>query len=217
MKPNSLRGSEQQEAFEKIKNYLFSPLVLKVPRRGVPFRVYVVAEDKVIGAVLTQESKGKEYIITYISRRLIDAETRYGFIEKLCLSFYYVCTKLRYYLLSSTCIVVCQTVLIKHILQKPILSGRIGKWPYALVEYDLACETLKSMRGQIVADFIVEHRINDKHDLEVGYITCTPWKLYFDRSVCDDGQGIGAVLLSQNGAVFEFSNRLEEECTNNQV
>ena len=41
---------------------------------------------------------------------------------------------------------------------------------YALVEYDLACEPLKCMRGQILADFIVEHRINDKHDLEVGYI-----------------------------------------------
>ena len=64
------------------------------------------------------------------------------------------------------------------------------------------------MRGQIVADFIVEHRINDKHDLEVGYI---------NGSVCDDGQGIDAVLISSNGAVFEISNRLEEECTNKQV
>ena len=52
---------------------------------------------------------------------------------------------------------------------------------------------------------------------QVGYITCTPWKLYFDGSVCDDGQGIGAVLISPNGTVFEFLNRLEEECTNNQV
>src|SRR6185295_1195462 len=43
----------------------------------VPFRLYVVAEDKVIGAVLTQETEGKEYIITYLYRRLIDAETRY--------------------------------------------------------------------------------------------------------------------------------------------
>ena len=57
--------------------------------------------------------------------------------------------------------------------QKPILSGRIGKWAYALVEYDLAYESLKSVKGQIVVDFIVEHRINDKHDLKVGYITCT--------------------------------------------
>jgi len=41
--------------------------------------------------------------------------------------------------------------------------------------------------------------------------------LYFDGSVCADGQGIGVVLISPNGAIFEFSNRLEEECTNNQV
>ena len=59
-------------------------------------------------------------------------------------------------------------------LQKPILSGRIGKWAYVFVEYDLSCKPLKSMKGQIVADFIIEHRINDKHDLEVGYVTCTP-------------------------------------------
>ena len=35
--------------------------------------------------------------------------------------------------------------------------------------------------------------------------------------VCNDGQGIGVVLISPSGAVFEFSNRLKEECTNNQV
>ena len=41
------------------------------------------------------------------------------------------------------------------------MSGRIGKWAYALIEYDLAYEPLKSMNGQVVADFIVEHRIDD--------------------------------------------------------
>jgi len=45
--------------------------------------------------------------------------------------------------------------MIKYILQKPILSGRIGKWAYVLVEYDLVCEPLKSMKGQIIADFII--------------------------------------------------------------
>ena len=107
----------------------------------------------------------------------------------------YVCTKLRHYLLSSTCIVTCQADVIKHMLQKPILSGRIGKWAYALVKYDLACESLRAIKGQIVADFIIEHRISDEHDLEVGYVTCTPWKLYFDGSVCDGGQVIGVVLI----------------------
>ena len=85
----------------------------------------MAAEDNVIGVVLTQKTEDKEYIVTYISRRLIDALTRYTFIEKLYLSSYYACTKLRHYLLSSTCIVICQTDVIKHILQKPILSGRM--------------------------------------------------------------------------------------------
>ena len=121
------------------------------------------------------------------------------------------------YLLSSTCVVTCQADVIKHMLQKPILSGRIEKWAYALVEYDLAYESFRAVRGQIAVDFIVEHRISDEHDLEVSYVTCTPWKLFFDGSTCDDGQGIGAVLTSPSGTIFEFSNRLEEERTNNQV
>jgi hypothetical protein len=50
-------------------------------------------------------------------------------------------------------------------LQKLILSGRVGKWAYALVEYDLHCEPIKSMRGQIVADFIIEHRTDKQLDL----------------------------------------------------
>ena len=60
--------AKEQEAFEKIKIYLSSPSVLKAPRKGVPFWLYVAAEDKVIVAVLTQETEGKEYIITYLSR-----------------------------------------------------------------------------------------------------------------------------------------------------
>jgi len=32
--------------------------VLKAPRGGVPFRLYMAAEDKVVGAILTQETEG---------------------------------------------------------------------------------------------------------------------------------------------------------------
>jgi hypothetical protein len=87
----------------------------------------------VIGPILMQVTKDKEHIITYLSRHLIDAETRYSFIEKLCLSLFYACSKLRYYLLASTCVVACQADIIKHMLQQAILSGRIRKWAYALI------------------------------------------------------------------------------------
>jgi hypothetical protein len=67
-------------------------------------------------------------------------------------------------LLSSTCVVACQTDVIKHMLQQSILSGRIRKWAYALIEYDLAYEPLISILGQVVADFIVGHSIDQHRD-----------------------------------------------------
>ena len=96
---------------------------------------------------MTQETEGKEYVITYVGRRLIDANTRYTFIEKLCLFLYYACIKLRHYLLSNTRVVTCQADVNKHMLQKPILSGRIRKRAYAHVEYDLVYESLRAVRG----------------------------------------------------------------------
>jgi hypothetical protein len=196
---------------------LTSPPVLQAPKSGVPFRFYIEAEQSVIGAVLTQETDGREYVVAYESRRLLDAETRYTFIEKLCLSLYYDCTKLSHYLLSSTCYFACQTDIINYMLQKPILSGRVSKWAYALVEYDLHCEPIKSMRGQIVDDFIVENRIDKQLDLDVGYVTFIPWKLHFDGSACRSGCGVGIIIISPNGAIFEALSRLNYKYTNNQI
>jgi hypothetical protein len=93
--------------FDDIKKYLSSLPVMKAPIAGIPFRLYITAKDVMIGVVLTQVIDGKGHIITYLSRCLIDTEIRYSFIEKLCLSLFYACSKLRYYLLSGTCIVAC--------------------------------------------------------------------------------------------------------------
>jgi hypothetical protein len=119
--------------------------------------------------------------------------------------------------LSSTCIVACQAAIIKHMLHRSILSGKLGKWAYGLIEYDLVYESLKSIKDQIVADFIVEHRVDIKHDLDIGLILLTPWKLYFDGSACSDRQGIGIIFISPNGACYEMESQLEYFCTNNQA
>jgi ribonuclease HI len=42
-------------------------------------------------------------------------------------------------------------------------------------------------------------------------------KLFFDGSACREGQGVGFVLVSPRGAVFETSACLEYFCTNNQA
>jgi hypothetical protein len=87
-------GAEKQHAFDDIKKYLSSSPVMKAPIVVIPFRLYIAAEDGVIGAVLTQVMNDKKHIITYLSRRLVDTKIRYSFIEKLCLSLFYVYSKL---------------------------------------------------------------------------------------------------------------------------
>jgi ribonuclease HI len=100
-------------------------------------------------------------------------------------------------------------------LLKTILSGSIGKWAYALVEYDLAYEPLRSMKGQVVTDFIVNHDVNVEHS--VGLVQLKPWGLFFDGSVCIKGQRARCVVVSPSGVYIDLSITLEFACTNNQV
>jgi ribonuclease HI len=86
-----------------------------------------------------------------------------------------------------------------------------------LIEYDLAYESLKSIKGQVVADFIVEHSIDQNNDESCNLVSIHPWRLFFDGLACREGQGVGIVLISPRGAVFEQSIRLEYFCTNNQA
>jgi hypothetical protein len=51
-------GAEQREAFKKVKEYLMSPPVLRFPKAGNPFKMYIAAQEWVIGPVPLQEEDG---------------------------------------------------------------------------------------------------------------------------------------------------------------
>ena len=124
-----------------------SPPVLVPPQHGKPFKLYMSADNHTIGSALIQEFDGKEWVIFYLSRRLLDPETRYSPMEKLCLCLYFSCTKLRHYLLLAECTMVSKANVIKHMLSMPILNGRVGKWILALSKYDLRYESAKAVKG----------------------------------------------------------------------
>jgi hypothetical protein len=151
-----------------------------------------------VGAVLTQDDEGKEFAVTYMSRWLLDTKSGYTYIEKLCLSLYYACTKCQHYLLSNPCMVVCQYGIVKYMLRNLILSGRLGKWAYAMVEYDLAYKPLRAKKGLVDADIIVDHDVRTDH--EVLLAESVTWKLFFDGSVCGHrhghGHGVGCFIVS---------------------
>jgi hypothetical protein len=140
-------GDEQQKAFEEIKQYMKEPPVLVPPQLNKLFKLYVAADTQTIGSALIQEFEGKERIVAYLSRKLLDPETRYSAAEKLCLCVYYSCTKFRHYLLNAECVVYSKFDVIKHMLSRPILNGMIGKWILALSKFELKFESAKAVKG----------------------------------------------------------------------
>jgi hypothetical protein len=60
-------GADRQRAFIDIKKYLSSLPMMEAPMARIQFGLYIAAEDAVIGVVLTQITKGKEHMITYLS------------------------------------------------------------------------------------------------------------------------------------------------------
>ncbi|XP_028193320.1 uncharacterized protein LOC114378935 [Glycine soja] len=171
-------NEEHQKAFDEIKEYLIKPPVLMPPSRNKTMKLYIAASDKTIGSMLAQEDDdGIEHAIYYLSRVLNNAETRYTAIEKLCLCLYFSCAKLKQYIKPVDVYVYSHYDIIKHMLSKPILHSRIGKWALALTEYSLTYKPLKSVKGQIVADFIVDHSVIE---MSQDYVDTEPWILYFD-------------------------------------
>jgi hypothetical protein len=96
---------------------------------------------------VVQVYDGKEKVVFYLSRRMLDTETRYPEIEKLCLSLFFTCTKFRHILLSVEVIVICKSDIIKHMLSTPVLKGQLRKWMFALSEFDIWYQAAKVVKG----------------------------------------------------------------------
>jgi ribonuclease HI len=95
-------------------------------------------------------------------------------------------------------------------LSAPLLKGRLGKWIFALSEFDIRYQPMKAVKGQALADLIVE-RINT----DIIALFVRAWAMYFDGSACGDGCGMGIPFVSPGGAKYSFSIRLPIAYTNN--
>lgn len=101
-------------------------------------KLYILASESTIRSMLAQvDDDGDERAIHYLSRIMNNAETIYTMVEKLCLSLYFYYTKLKHYIKYSDVFVYSHFDIIKHILLKPILHSRVGKWALSLTEYSL--------------------------------------------------------------------------------
>jgi len=178
-------------------------------------KLYISASDSTIGSILAQEDKnGVERAIYYLNIVLNDVETRYSHVQKLRLCLYFSCSKLKQYIKSVVLYVYSHFDVIKHMLSKPILHNRVGKWDLALCEYSLTYQPLKAVKGRIVADFIVDHSLVEATQ---SYVENQPWTLYFDGSSHKNGNGVGIFIISPLNIPTKFKYKINGSCSNNEA
>nr|GEV88824.1 reverse transcriptase domain-containing protein [Tanacetum cinerariifolium] len=116
-------------------------------------------------------------------------------------------------------IVVITDHLIKQLLSNPEVTGRLLKWRFELGEHDIQYRLRTSVKGQILADFIMERPeddtpntlIKDREEL------LDPWILFKDGSSCIDGFGASLIITNPKGIEFTYALRFRFNATNNEV
>ncbi|KAK1660523.1 hypothetical protein QYE76_048682 [Lolium multiflorum] len=96
-----------------------------------PFYIYLSVADTSIASVVVQLYEGVERVVFYLSRRMLDAETRYPEVEKRASAVLYLHQAASHPVdgrdLRHMQVGCCQA----HAVG-PVLKGRLGKWMFAL-------------------------------------------------------------------------------------
>jgi len=119
-------GEKHEAALQELKQYLSSAPLLMKPEDGEALSLYLAVLGNAVSAVLVKDHEGQQYPVYYVSKSLLDAETRYSHLEKLILALVMASTKLRHYFETHR-IHIKTNYPIKNVLMKPEMSGRMAK------------------------------------------------------------------------------------------
>ncbi|XP_076905963.1 uncharacterized protein LOC143561878 [Bidens hawaiensis] len=213
---------EAEKAFQEIKARLAELPTLTAPKAGETLLVYLAASERTVSAVLMVERDGAQTPIYYISRTLVDAETRYSTLEKLVLSLVQTARRLRIYFQGHP-IHVLTNFRLQNVLSKPELSGRLAKWAIELGEHAVEYKPRPAIKGQVLADFIAEipqekeEECKREIEIPVDQQKDEVWKLFIDGASNDEGEGAGLRITNPEGQHFTYAIHLEFKSTNNEA
>ena len=141
--------SEQQDAFEAIKQVITTLPVLAYFDKTKKHTIQCDASKKGLGAVLLWESKP----VMYMSRALTENEQRYSNIERELLAIVFALERINHYMFGRTITVQTDHQPLQSIWKKSIVSTspRLQRLLLRLAHYDLNIEFLRR-KENVIAD-----------------------------------------------------------------
>ncbi|GJX94466.1 reverse transcriptase domain-containing protein [Tanacetum coccineum] len=180
---------EAEVAFRQMKKLIAELPMLTAPKEMEELIMYLVADKEAISAVLMTEREGKQMPV-----------------------------RLKRYFQAHTIVVITDQP-IKQLLSNSEITERMLKWKFELEGYDIQYRPRISIKGQILADFIVERPEEESPDELMAELEelPKPWTLFTNLSCCIDGSGAGLILTNPEGVEFTYAMRFRFEATNNEA
>ncbi|GJX35717.1 reverse transcriptase domain-containing protein [Tanacetum coccineum] len=210
--------TEAEMAFKQMKKSIAELPMLTAPKEKEELIIYLTAAKEAISAVLMTERDGKKIPIYFVSRALQGPEINYTPMEKLILALVSTSKRLKRYFQVHIIIVITDQP-IKQILSNPEVTGRLLKWSFELEEHDVHYRPRTSVKGQILANFIMERLEDGPQDTPIKDEEAPPdpWILFTDGSSCTDGSGAGLIITNPEAMEFTYALRFRFDATNNEA
>ena len=137
-------------------------------------------------------------------------------MEKLILALVTAIWKLRPYFQAHT-IEVPTEYPMKQVLHKPETFGRLMKWAIELSEFDIIYKPKTAIKGQVLADFVMEFTSAEPAKDAQTTTDLSIWKLFVDGASNAQGSGTGLILTSPKGIDIEYALRFGFRASNNEA
>ncbi|GAA0157502.1 hypothetical protein LIER_14756 [Lithospermum erythrorhizon] len=162
-------SKEKGEAIRVESPQLLARLVI-----GDILQIYLAVSESALSSVLIWEEEKVQRRLYYVIRVMRGAEMRYPLTEKLVYALIIAARKLKPYFEAHLVEVITDQPL-RQILDNPSRSLKIVKWVIELSEFDLRHKPRTSIKGQALADFMVEctHEPGERAPKSINLVEAT--------------------------------------------
>ena len=105
----------------------------------------------------------------------------------------------------------------KQVLHKPEALGRLMKWAIELSEFDIIYKPKTAIKGQVLADFVMEFTSVEPAENAQTMPDLPIWKLSVNRAANSQGSGARLILTSPEGIDIEYALRFGFQASNNEA
>ncbi|MBW0586956.1 hypothetical protein O181_126671 [Austropuccinia psidii MF-1] len=127
---------DRVKAFESLREALTTAPLLLMPEFKLPFKLYIDASRKGLGAALHQvqiiNDKPVKGPICFISRQIKPTEARYGASQMECLCLVWALEKLNYFLEGCVFLVITDCTAFKSLLNMKTPNRHMIRWKIAI-------------------------------------------------------------------------------------